>query len=128
MTSPVTAVWDAYGAEHEADLQEVDLVSLLTQLDGNARTLVTVLSGEGHAACGGDARTGVVMYVTFDGDRFHQLISGSADDDSDRWVVAGGQAGTYPARCVVSVDAASAALSWYADRDELLPTARWESS
>lgn len=125
----VTVVWDADGVEHEADLMGVDLADLLAQLDGESQTLVTVLSGDGHAACGGDARSGVVMYATLDGERFYQLIGGaSSADDGDLWVVAGGQAGTYPARCVVSVDDAMSALLWFAERGELLPGASWEPS
>ena len=127
MRVPVAVVWDVDAIEYEAELDEVDLVGLLSQLDGESRTLVTLLSGEGHAACGGDARHGVVMYVTFDGDRFHQLAQVSQDND-ELWVVAGGQAGAYLARYVVSIDAAAEALSWYADHGELLPAAMWESS
>lgn len=124
----VTVVWDADGVEHEADLVGVDLAGLLAQLDGESQTLVTVLSGDAHAACGGDARSGVVMYATLDGERFYQLINASSADDGDLCVVAGGQAGTYPARCVVSVDDAMSALLWFAERGELLPGASWESS
>lgn len=128
MRVPVAIVWDVDTVEYEAELNEVDLVGLLSQLDGESRTLVTVLSGEGHAACGGDARHGVVMYVTFDGDLFHQLSQKVSEDKDELWVVAGGQAGAYPAHCVVSIDAAAAALLWYADHGELLPAVRWESS
>lgn len=124
----MTAVWDDSGVEHDADLQVVDLVGLLMHLDGDTRTMVTVLTGEGHAACGGDARAGVVMYVTFDGDHFHQLVRDRSDDEGEQWVVAGGQAGTYPSHCVVSVEDAATALTWYVERGELLPTGTWESS
>lgn len=128
MRERAAVVWDVDAVEYEAELDEVDLVGLLSQLDGDSRTLVTLFSGEGHAACGGDARHGVVVYVTFDGDRFHQLAHEVSQGNDELWVVAGGQAGAYPAHCVVSIDAAAEALSWYADHDELLPAARWESS
>ena len=121
-------VWDDGSEQHEAPFSEADLEELVSRLDGRNRTLVTLFVGEGHAACGGDARTGLVVYVTLDGERFHQLVRGDRGGDGEVAVVAGGQLGDYPARSVVSAERAIEALRWYVDHHELMPSAEWETS
>jgi hypothetical protein len=128
MSESTMAVWDDGSEQLEAPLGEGDLDDLVSRLDGRNCTLVTLFVGGGHAACGGDARTGLVVYVTLDGERFHQLVRGDEDSDGEVAVVAGGQLGHHPARSVVSAERAIEALRWYVDHHELMPSAEWETS
>lgn len=93
-------------------------------LDGNSRTLVMVQRGTGHAAVGGGCDSGLVAYVTFDGETFHQLL-GVGDGDAVV-VVAGGQAAPFPRAQVVDVGTALAALRTFVETGALNEELQWE--
>lgn len=129
MSPEVIVVWDEGLAERElttADTPEV--LGLIDALDGGERTLVTVYQGDAHAAAGGSAVSGLVVYVTFEGTAFHQLKSAVAHSDDEVTVVAGGQAGNFPRRLVVSAAAAKAALRAFVEQQALDPDQQWETS
>lgn len=127
MTEATLIVWDDGTAQHEEELREwPQLSERLAALDGVNRTLVTVLKDSGHLACGGSAATGLVVYATFDNTVFHQLVDPSAADGA-RTVIAGGQAGQYPAHQVVDLNQAEAASRVFFERSELDPQQQWES-
>lgn len=133
MTSSYLIVWDEGLVEREATTSEVDAaLRLVDALDGRERTLVTIYRDGGHIAVGGSAVAGLVVYVTFDGQSFHQLRSGvssaPADDDDEVAVVAGGQAGNYRRRFVLDAGAAKAATSSFILEGGLDPGQVWETS
>lgn len=129
MTARVLMVWDDGLAQRE--LETDDLSKVLRQvdeLDGHERTLVTVYRGDAHAAVGGSAATGLVLYVTMDGTTFHQLRSDQPASHDEVTVMAGGQAGGYARRLVVDAAAAKAALSPFIEQGKLDTSQSWETS
>ncbi len=124
-----TVVWDDGLAERElASPEALDIIELVDALDGREHTLVTVYRGNAHVAVGGSAASGLVVYVTFDGTTFHQLVSSGARSDDQVTVAAGGQPGDYPRRFVVDAPAAKAALRAFFERFVLDPGQDWEAS
>lgn len=120
--------WDDEGHEYEAALATVNLHDLVHRLDGHDRTLVMVYVGDAHGACGGDANSGVVMYVTFDGEHFFQLADGAMKPKAEVQVVAGGQPGWYEPPFVVPAALAASALQWFVDHGTLMPEVNWFES
>jgi hypothetical protein len=119
-------VWDDDGGESkQPDPSTASVLERIDALDGRARTLVTVLSGDAHAAVGGSVETGVVLYVTFDGVTFHLLSRGDGSSDPVR-VTAGGQEGEYAARFVVDVELARRAMTAFVSDDVLDSELHWE--
>jgi hypothetical protein len=124
-------VWDdAEEGDHEVPDPDPDLVrDRVLALDGDRFTLVTVMAGEAHLAVGGDARTGVVAYATFDGETFHQLVRSPTDDGADAGspvrVVAGGQPGDHPRRAVVEAASAVSAATEFARTGRLADGLDW---
>lgn len=129
MTSGLTVVWDDEGGSHELATTDASaILGLVGALNGRDRTLVTVFRGAAHTAVGGSASTGVVMYVTFDQQEFHQLAAGEPTAGRDVLVTAGGQVGEYRAHLVVDVESAKAALLEFVERGALTNNQRWETS
>lgn len=77
---PMRLGWDDGLNEGEVPLTDLgDIRRRLAALDGGERTIVTIgAGGDAHLACGGDSRTGVVLYVTTDNETFHQLVDEAA--------------------------------------------------
>jgi Immunity protein Imm1 len=113
--------------DHVDDLT-VDLVAQLARsLDGDLHTLVTLSpGGDAHMAIGGDAASGLVVYVTADNRSFHNLRTGHPSRSSPITVVAGGQPGDYDAHHVVSLEEALAAATQYAETGQLDDGLNWD--
>jgi hypothetical protein len=127
--SNMTVVWDEEGRSHElATTDASEILALIGGLNGRDRTLVTVFRGEAHTSVGGSASTGVVMYVTFDQQHFHQLAVGEPTADPNVFVSAGGQVGEYKAHLVVDLEVAKAALLEFLEHGTLSNEQRWETS
>lgn len=127
MTTEVTVVWDDGATLHERTTTELaEIVGLAAALDGRDRTLVTVFRGEAHAAVGGSSPAGLVVYVTFDQQAFHQLAAGQPAGAPNVTVRAGSQASEYPAHVVVDLVAAEAALAEFVGSGALSGDQRWE--
>lgn len=103
-----------------------DVESRIQGLNGVDRTLVTVYRDESHLAVGGSADDGLVVYCTFDNEVFWQLL-GETDSDEPIQVVAGGQAGSYPARHVVTLAAALTAANEFSRTGTRDAGLRWEA-
>ena len=105
---------DANGDEVEESLTgEAAVRERILELDGASRSLVTLFGDEAHLAVGGDSRSGLVVYATFDNESFHELTNPAAEGGAAVTVVAGGQPGEYPpARVVAADDAITAALEF----------------
>lgn len=120
-------VWDEAGEQHEQPLPDPDLLrAALAGLDGAERTVVTVLDGPAHLQCGGDAATGVVLSVSWDGEEFTDLVDPQVPATLARVVVVAGRSGIYAARQVVDVEAAVTAAVHFAEHRELHPDLLWE--
>lgn len=118
--------WDERHEERElATPTLADVAERLSALDGDSHTLLTLYRGDSHIACGGSARTGLVVYVTFDNATFWQLVNPQGEK-SDVMVVAGGQVGNYPARNVVHLEAAMRAATKFFEIGELAYDEVWE--
>lgn len=118
--------WDERHAERELAAPTLtDVVERLSALDGVSHTLATLYRGDGHIACGGSARSGLVVYVTFDNETFWQLVD-PCSPQSKVMVFAGGQAGDYPARHVVSIEAAIRAATTFFEAGGLTPDQIWD--
>jgi hypothetical protein len=129
MTTDVTVVWDDGLTTHERTVTDLsEIVDLVEALDGRERTLVTVFRGAAHAAVGGSAQAGLVVYVTFDQQTFHQLTAGEPTADRSVHVTAGGQVGEYRAHLLLDVESAKAALREFVERGVLINDQRWEAS
>lgn len=112
------------GESEEEVHDDRQVTERIEALDGENRTLVTVFGdGEGHLACGGNSKTGLVLYATFDNLTFYQLMRGIGDKEVA--VVAGGQPGGYKERYVLDLDYALEAVKYYLLNAALLPTAAW---
>ena len=75
---------------------------------------------------GGDARSGLIVFVARDEETFSQLSSDvDPKDDQEITVVAGGQPGAYSARYVVSLDLATTAVRWFLEKGGLAEDLRW---
>ena len=120
-------VWDE--GHHQRELSDptvADVASRIAALDGVILTVVTLYRGGSHLAVGGSANGGLVVYCTFDNESFWQLLS-DGDSRTAITVVAGGQAGSYPADHVTRLEHAVAAATAFLQlgtRAESLP---WES-
>jgi hypothetical protein len=102
--------------------------TLVRSLDGRSRTLVTAeADGGAHLAVGGDAAAWVVVYATFDHQNFSRLARRTGGNSGSITLVAGGQPAEYPARCVVSVDAALRAATPFLLRGHLADDVGWET-
>jgi hypothetical protein len=124
----VIVVWDDNFVEHELDGATVeDVLDRVRELDGESRSLVTVLVGDAHLAVGGRSPKGIVLYVSFDGLSFDQLTRGVSDDDPVQ-VVAGGQAAAYDSRFVVDLTLAERAVQQFVDDGVLAHDLDWERS
>jgi hypothetical protein len=95
-------------------------------LNGDRRTLVTLIGGEAHLAVGG-GDAGFVVYATFDNETFHTLVSPDAAAGEVE-VVAGGQPGVYERRQVVSLEMALRAAKAFAETGTLAPGLTWVES
>lgn len=127
MTNPVVLTWDIDAHEHELESAPVaEIARRVSELDGSSRTLVTVYRGNSHAACGGDANSGLVVYATLDNETFHQLVNPDPIAGKSATVVAGGQAGQYDMVYVVGRESAIAALEQFASAGALDPAQIWE--
>ena len=128
MSHDFAVVWDDGLFEREITTSEVSqILGLIDALNGRERTLVTVHQGDAHIAVGGSAVSGLVSYVTFDGESFHQLRSHLTVNDEEVAVVAGRQSGSYPRRFVVDAGAAKAAVQSFVVDRELDPHQQWET-
>jgi hypothetical protein len=121
--------WDEFGhGESEEPLVDEDQIrNLITALDGDTRTLVTIYAEEAHLAVGGDAHSNLIVYATFDGETFQNLVTPTAGNQRVR-IVAGAQPGDHPARDLVSVEDALAAAITFAHDGSLSAEANWETS
>lgn len=132
MTTVITIIWDQDLVEHELETSDpAEALARVDVLDGSDRTLVTVFREAAHMAIGGSAESGLVVYATFDGAAFHQLVCGKptgASDELEAMVMAGGQVGAYPDRQVVDAAAAKSALQVFIDKGELDRQQLWEVS
>lgn len=120
--------WDTFGSgESEEVVRDfAQIEQRIRALDGENRTLVTVFDdGDGHLACGGSSKSGLVLYVTFDNLTFYQL-SRDSGGGGEVTVVAGGQPGGYLQKYVVDVDYALEAVKCYLRDATLLPSATWD--
>jgi Immunity protein Imm1 len=115
--------WDDTDGEHEEDATARLLSERLKALDGDERTYVSVGDASTHLMCGGDAGSGVVLYVQL-GDRNEQLVSGDAEETKE--VVAAGQPGDYPGRFVVGLDLAQQAASYFLEHRGTDDGLTWE--
>ena len=103
---------EGLGPKEELVTSPLRLASLIRQLNGRNRTIVTIIAGGAkHMSIGGDAASGVVVYATTDNRIFHQLCDLERHGPGKVTVVAGGQPGSYERRHVVSVETAIAAAA-----------------
>ena len=117
--------WDDGFEERQADDPDWEVVEeRIAALDGAHHTIVTIYRGTAHMACGGSAETGVVLYATFDNEQFWQLTNSDADDEPVS-VVAGGQAGQYPRRVVVTAGQAHSAMRTFLESGVLHAVSTW---
>ncbi|MEV8373386.1 Imm1 family immunity protein [Kribbella sp. NPDC056861] len=127
MTSPAVLDWD--GSDDAGEINaptwaEVD--ERLRALNGYDRTILTLTRGDAHLAVGGDAASGLVLYVDLGGEDFRNLI-GPRTDKCLVEIVAGGQPGNYQSRQVVSVEQALAAARVFWEAGKLDPAQTWET-
>ncbi len=106
----------------EPDLEKI--VASVSSLDGESCSLLTLYGADGDHLCVGGGNGQYVLYVTYDDERFHSLLSG--DDETLVQVVAGGQSGDYQRRQVVSLDTALKATRRYAMDGQLERSVSWQ--
>jgi hypothetical protein len=95
------------------------------QLDGDRRTLVTLeTEGETHMAIGG-GKDKYLVYLTFDNEKFYQVIEPSSPDVEQSLVV-GGQEGIYPAKFCVDKNTAIKAAKTFAELGVIEKSVTWE--
>lgn len=126
-TTMVTDEWDgARNDECEVEFPSLDQVEqAVKHLDAERHSLVTLeAGGEAHMAIGGGGGR-FIVYATFDNETFHNLLAGG---DSEQMVTlfVGGQDGEYPAKTVVSEEAALTAAKTFAESGKLDPALSWE--
>jgi hypothetical protein len=110
---------------HVDDPSWDDVSHAIQRLDAETLTIVTIQGpGEQHLAVGGGAGR-YVVYATFDGCDFFNLLT-VACDGGMVLLNAGGQEGDYPARQIVDVDQARAAAKAFFVGRQLEPSLRWE--
>ncbi|WP_162292989.1 Imm1 family immunity protein [Actinophytocola xinjiangensis] len=125
--SELVLVWDSNFVEIENQLPTfADVVERISLLDGVGSTLVTLYRGQAHFACGGSAKTGLVVYATFDSAVFWQLVSSRESTAGETTVVAGGQTGAYSANHVVDLVAATSAATAFFKAGILATDQAWE--
>lgn len=105
--------------------READLLEAIDRLDERVYTLVIVGGeGEAHLAVGG-GRGRFVVYATFDNRTFHNLVERGRPGGVIT-IVAGGQAGEYPACQVVDRERAIRAASRFLSEGRLGEDLGWE--
>ena len=120
-----TLAWDEGYDERELGCPSADdLTTQISALNGADRSLVMIYRDEAHLAVGGSASDGLVVYCTFGDEVFWQLQS-MGDPMESQTVVAGGQAGSYPANLVVPLKDALAAAVEFAEHGVREPLLRW---
>jgi hypothetical protein len=121
----------AYMAEDEVrgdDLTDSVLTQSIESLNGRDLTdLYLQGPGEAHMAVAGGP-DGLVVYATRDNESFFSLCRRGDVAEGAIEVVAGGQAGDYPARRVVDCDTAKAAALHWMRHGEPNPSLGWEST
>jgi hypothetical protein len=119
--------WDEGFNERELPSPDLDDVrARIAALNGIDRSLVTVYRDDAHLAVGGSANDGLVVYCTFDNEVFWQIVV-DGDPGTSMTVVAGGQAGLYPATKVVSLGDALTAAVDFLERGERTSRLQWET-
>ncbi|MDQ4504404.1 Imm1 family immunity protein [Sinomonas sp. ASV322] len=103
-----------------------DVTGRIAALDGVDHTLVTVYRNDAHLAVGGSANEGLVVYCTFDSEVFWQVVV-DGDPGASVTLVAGGQAGAYPATHVTTLGDAITAAVDFLERGERAPGLHWDA-
>jgi hypothetical protein len=104
-----------------------DIVSAIKNLNGRDRTNVILQSyKERSMTIGGGNEGRYIAFVTVDRDlKFYNLINPKAADGTID-VVAGGQAGSFPARQVVDLRTVLKAAKYFAKFGRREPSLKWE--
>ena len=126
MGRTVNVSWDDNDGEHDAAAGRKVVEDLITLLDGEDRTHVSLGDPERHLVCGGAADNGLVLYVQIRGE-IHQLISSTPGGQEETVeVVAAGQPGAYPSRYVVDLQLATEAARNFVEDSTLASSLTWE--
>ena len=121
-----TVAWDEDFNQRELESPTaVDVRGRIGALDGVARTLVTIYRESAHLSVGGSARDGLIVYCSVDHESFWQLL-GDTDSEGYAAVVAGGQVGQYPARHIITREAAVRAAVEFLEHGDRPLHMQWE--
>lgn len=104
-----------------------DVESRIAGLDGIERDLVILYRNDSHFAVGGSASGRLVASCTFDNQELGQLTSGG-DPDAEITVMAGRQAGDYPANQVVGLAEVLTAVDAFVEDGSLAVKVSWKRS
>jgi hypothetical protein len=112
---------------HQRDLSADLVEGLITSLDGDLHTLVTLSpGGEAHMAIGGDASNGLIVYSTTDNKVFYNLRTDRPRQTGPVLVAAGGQPGEFDSKYVVTLAEALIAAISYAETGQLSDELNWD--
>jgi hypothetical protein len=120
--------WEEREGERTLSVGQFDagtVRALVGALDGEWRSLVIIEGPGAQLAIGGSAATGLVVSLTV-GDDDHRLLVGHGARQGEQVVVAGGQPGRYPCRCIIGADEAVAVAAGFAESGVLPGDGRWE--
>jgi hypothetical protein len=125
MTTIILTWDDGYDERELQSPTPQDVTTQIAALNGLDHTLVTIYRDDAHLAVGGSAE-GLVVYCTLDNEVFWQVVV-EADPEAMVTVVAGGQAGSYPATHVTSLGEATTAAVSFLAHGERASSLRWDS-
>lgn len=126
MTTTILTWDDGYNERDVESPGSDDVTTRIAALNGVDHTLVTIYRDGAHLAVGGSASDGLVVYCTFDNEVFWQVVV-DGDPDETVSVVAGGQAGSYPATHVTTLGDSLSAADGFLKQGERASGLRWEA-
>ncbi len=131
-----TVRWQDSDEKNERALADGDagfVEKLVRQLDGNYRNLMPVSQSfydsndvPPYLCVGGDASTGLVLFVSYDNESFFELTNPEREPEPQVEVVAGGSPGDYPGHYVVTIEAAVQATRTFMNDGTLDSSLTWE--